>query len=201
MAEDRRDDRLTDRMLQYRTVALGGKITDESSAQLLDQLLQLQLDSTNEPIHLFINSGGGRNSSALFLHDVIAHVLSAPVHGLVTGQCSSAATFVLLACPVRRCTPHARFVIHSGTMGDISIQMNNTSLMKIERLAQEVRKDTEWAIQFYMNKLRLPRKKVQELIARGDEDFDNELTAEEAREIGLITEIISTKAGVFPLAG
>ena len=183
-------------MMQFRTVGLVGSINHELEEDVMDRLLELQLRS-NDPINLIINSPGGAGDLAMRLHDIISFVLTAPVHALVVGRCNSAATFVLLGCKVRRGMPHAEFVIHSGTFSGFSLKVNEVSLANAPRLFTEIKRSAQAMVDFYAEKLEIPKKRVRALIARGDEQFDSSMNANEAFEIGLITEIVKANIGIF----
>lgn len=192
---DRHPD-IDDDLMRYRTVSIIGDIEDRVIGNAMGRLLRLQLQSS-DPITLVINSPGGSRFPALELHDVIRYGLSAPVRAIVVGQCHSAATFILLACEKRLAMPHARFIIHSGRYG-ASIRNDELSLSKIDRLTSEIQKGAADVIRFYAERMGRTTMQVKELIARGDEQFDNEMTASEALEVGLITEIVKEKLGIFP---
>lgn len=198
MAQDQGSDtRFLNSMMRFRTVHLVGDINDRMVGDVIDRLLDLQLQAS-DPIRLVINSRGGSRDSAMSLHDVICYALSAPVHAIVIGHCCSAATFVLLACKVRLAMPHARFVVHSGTFSGISIKTNEMSLTKASRVFDEIKKGANEVLTFYAAKLDKSREEVQKLIDRGDEQYDNQMTADEAKAIGLITNIITENLGIFP---
>lgn len=179
-----------------RVVILGGEITTESIQRIGGQMLRYQCES-EEPIHLLINSGGGNTFAALQLCDVMEHLLTAPVYGYVVGECSSAATFVLLYCTKRNCTRHSYFVVHSTTLHGIEIKADKATTMNLEALLEETRATQETVTGMYMQKLNLSRKKVDKIISRGDQPFNSAYSAEEAKEIGLIHEIIEGKLPLF----
>ena len=190
------DTELADRMMALRAVNLIGEINRESMTDISNRLLRLQARSS-EPIRLVINSTGGVIDAAMTLHDIIFYAMSAPVHALVIGRCNSAATFILLSCKVRTSLPHARFVIHSGTFG-ASIKINDVSFAKMPRLLAEMAKSSEEVVSFYAEKLGKTSDEVKALMQRGDETYNNEMTTKEALELGLITDIVHEKVGIFP---
>jgi|SRR3989338_5600 len=194
MVVDMRD--MEDRLLQRRIVALG-HIDEKEASRVGLNLLRLQLASS-DPAYLVISSTGGSLDAAMSLCDTIQYAFEMPVHALVDGHCASAATFILLACKERLAMPHCRFLIHSGMVSGISLRTDDVTERKVERLLQETKKTTEMVIDFYADKLKKSRSEIKELIARGDEQFDNYLSAAEALEIGLITSIVNSKLGLFP---
>lgn len=182
----------------HRTVSLIGRITPDSCHQLIEQLLECQLASSTDSVKLIIESGGGDTGPALTVCDIITNVLTIPIEAIAIGRCSSAATFILLHCPVRRATPHTQFIIHSGRIGNIEFTMNQMTEKNLNDLLCETKTFVAAITELYAGKLGLSATEVQRLIDRGDQDFNNALTAEEALKIGLITEIVTGKVGIFP---
>ncbi len=195
--------------MNRRTIALSGKITDESINELSDRMLTLQMRSS-DPINLIINSGGGSMFAALRLCDLIDTVITAPVHGVALGACGSAATFVMLHCKKRLGTRHSRFLIHSGTRNEITLTINQTTSEQLEQLLKETKMTEEMVIRLYMTKLTpkawsqdnppddaSKREFVLRLIGQGDQRFDQWLSTERAIEIGLIEEIAAENFGIF----
>ena len=195
-------------LLDRRTVTLVGQITHNSIAEAMRELLELQLQSSS-PINLIIDSGGGSTYDSFRLCDFISVVMTAPVRGIAIGQCGSSATFVMLHCSERISTPHAHFLIHSGTHSNIQIPINQTSSENLEHLLSDTKRTEELVLRLYMNRLTPPawkkkrptekvrRAYVQKLISRGDQRFDQMMTAEEAVECGLVTKIIDAKLDIF----
>jgi ATP-dependent protease ClpP protease subunit len=179
-----------------RTIILNGDITPEIIDSISSQMMAFQCDS-EYPINLVIDSGGGSTFAALRLCDFIEHFITAPVYAFVIGECSSAATFILLHCDKRSCTQHSFFLVHSSTMMGIEIKLDKTTPALFEALLEDSRTTQETVIKMYMSKLNLNREKVEKIIARGDQAFNNELSAKEAKDIGLIQEIIQGKLPLF----
>lgn len=186
-------------LTRYRTSYLMGEIKHGSSQRCIEQMLEFQYESHNQPINLLINSQGGSIGAALEICDFIDHILTAPVHATVFGECSSAATFILLHCPVRRATPHARFIIHSGRLSGMTLKIDSMTQKNLELLLKESTELSELVVNMYVERLDMTKARVQELIDRGDSDFNFAITAAEANAIGLITEIISE--GKSPIFG
>lgn len=195
-------------LLGRRTVSLVGEITSESITEVMRELMDLQMQSSS-PINLFIDSGGGSTWDALRLCDFISLVMTAPVRGIAIGMCGSAATFIMIHCHERVTAPHTRFLVHSSTQEGIQIPINQTTSENLEHLLSETRRSEEAVLKMYMNCLTPPawakkrpsakirREFVQKLINRGDQRFDELMTAEEAVEAGLVTRIIREKLDIF----
>lgn len=184
------------RMLEKRVVTLFGDIDADKTSRVADELMQLQLDSS-EPAHLLISSEGGDGDAGMGLHDFIAHVCAMEVRAVVTGKCQSAATFILLACPKRFALPHARFLIHSGTASGIELRMDNFTSEKLEQLKTELEEETRMVAAFYKEKLGASEEDVAQYLTRGDQPFNGSFSAEEALNMKLITEIVTGKLPFF----
>lgn len=199
MSENQKDKEaiIRQQLLSRRTVLLSGEITRENIRVLTHQLYELQFQSL-EPINMIIDSGGGSRFAALDLCDLMEHVFTAPIRGIAIGQCGSAATFIMLHCKERLAAPHARFVIHSGSMSGLSLRLDTATAENLEKLLREIRESTELVIGIYMRKLEKSREEVQEYISRGDQNFDNAFSAQEAKDISLIHSIIEGKLDIFP---
>ncbi len=181
----------------HRVVVLDVYIDEKSYGDVRLRLLQLQIEGAG-PVRLLIDCNGGERFYAEKLYGLINGILTMPVHALVVGKCASAATRILLACKVRRSMPYGQFLIHSGSMENISLKQDGMTEKNVDRLLREIRKDTEKLITFYQRHLKKSRRIIKKLIEGGDEKFDNYLSAQEALEIGLITEIVSGNAEIFP---
>jgi len=199
---------LSEIFMARRTVILSGEINHQSISEVVQQMITLQARS-HERINLIIDSGGGGVEPALLLCDIMSTLLIAPVRGIALGACGSAATFIMLYCNERISTPFSRFLIHSGTRSKISIPIGQTTSENLEQLLRDVKATEEMVLGLYMNRLtptawtkkeptdEKRRKYVQKLIDRGDQPFDEWMTADEAVEIGLVTEIVHGKLDIF----
>lgn len=195
MADEKTVD-IADILMRRRTVALVGEVNYKSTDAVGERLLRLQ-DESQERINLIIDSGGGENRSALNLCDLLETVMTAPVRGIAFGRCMSAATFILLHCTERVSTPYTEFLIHSGKTSGISIMLNDKTAEELQLLADRSKSVREEMINLYMAKLKLPRERVDQLVAQGDQRFNETLSATQALEIGLIQSIVSENLGIF----
>lgn len=206
--EDPRPNLVMEALKLRRTLVLSGEINRDSMRVLSEQLISLQMIS-NDRINLIIDSGGGETSPALTFCDLLSALITAPVRGIALGSCGSAATFVMLHCNERVSTPYSRFVIHSGMVSQISVPINQTTSVDLEQLLLKVKATEEKVIRLYMNRLTPPawkksqpkeaekREFVRKLIERGDQRFNDVLSAEEAIQVGLVTEIIREKLDIY----
>lgn len=168
------------RLLKDRIVFLGSQINDEVANAVVAQMLFLQSEDPKADIHLYINSPGGSITAGLAIYDTMQFV-NCDVATYCVGQCASMGAILLAAGTKgkRRALPNARIMIHQpmagveGTAEDIIIHAKEFSKLK-ERLNRVLLKHTGH-----------PLKKIEE-----DTDRDRFMTAEEAREYGLIDQVI-----------
>jgi ATP-dependent Clp protease protease subunit len=170
------------RLLEDRIIFIGSPIDDNVANSVIAQLLFLQKENKNQDISMFLNSPGGNVTSGLAIYDTMQFV-QCPVATYCIGQAASMGAVLLAAgSPGKRhALPNSRIMIHQpwggvqGTAADISIQAEEILRMKTtlsEILGQHSGKDPEQ-------------------VAR-DSDRDYFMGAAEAREYGLIDEIVET---------
>lgn len=166
-----------------RVIFLGEDINDYSANIVIAQLLQLEMENKEEPIQIFINSRGGVCSSGLAIIDVMRFIKN-PIYTICIGQAASMAA-VILACGEtgkRLCLPHANVMIHQasggaeGTTADIRIAAKHIEKTN-DILAGIIADQTG---------------KKKEVVLK-DIDRDYYMSAEEAKEYGIIDEVISRR--------
>jgi len=172
---------LGDLLLENRIVFLQGEIYTGNANEVVMKLLYLQSENRHKEIHFYLNSPGGEVVATLAIYDTM-QILSCPVATYCVGQAASGAA-VLLAGGTkgkRFALPHARVMLHqpyggvSGQVSDIEIQAREI-LRNREMLNEILAKHTSQSI---------------ERIAKdGDRDFF--LSAAEAKEYGLVDEILT----------
>ena len=168
------------RLLKDRIVFLGTAINDEVSNAIVAQLLFLQSDDPKAPVHLYINSPGGSVTAGLAIYDTMQFI-SCDVATYCVGQAASMGAVLLAAgAPGKRnALPNSRILIHQplagmeGTAEEIMIHAKEFAKIK-ERLNQILIKHTG---------------KPLETIEH-DPDRDRFMSAEEARDYGLIDLVI-----------
>jgi ATP-dependent Clp protease protease subunit len=171
---------LGDLLLENRIVFLQGEIHTGNANEVVMKLLYLQSENRRKDIHFYLNSPGGDVVATLAIYDTM-QILSCPVATYCVGQAASGAA-VLLAGGTkgkRFALPHARVMLHqpyggvSGQVSDIEIQ------------AQEILRNREM-----LNEILAKHSgKSIEAIAK-DTDRDFFLGASEAKEYGLVDEIL-----------
>jgi len=170
------------RLLEDRIVFLGTPIDDNVANIVIGQLLHLQKTDRNRDVHLYINSPGGYISSGLAIYDTLQYV-SCPIETVCIGNAASMAAILLAAGDKgkRYALPNSRIMIHQpaggvqGTAADIEIE------------ADEILKNREILNRILAQHTGRTEKQVEE-----DTDRNKYLAAEEAREYGLIDEVLQS---------
>ncbi len=170
---------LGDLLLENRIVFLQGEIHTGNANELVMKLLYLQSENKKKDINFYLNSPGGDVIATLAIYDVM-QIMTCPVATYCVGQAASGAA-VLLAGGTkgkRFCLPNSRVMIHQpfggvgGQVSDIEIQadeiLRNRQVLN-EILAKHTGKDAE--------------------TIKTDMDRDFFLTADQAKEYGLVDEI------------
>lgn len=168
------------RLLKDRIVFLQGQVRDEMANAIVAQLLLLQGQDAKADIHMYINSPGGSVTAGLAIYDTMQFI-TCPVATYGIGMCASMGAVLLTAGThgKRHALPNAEVMIHQplggyeGTATDIDIHVKNIKKIK-QRLNNILKKHTG---------------KTLEQIEK-DTDRDNFLTAEEARDYGLIDVVV-----------
>jgi ATP-dependent Clp protease protease subunit len=171
------------RLLKERIVFLGTPIDDQVGNLIMAQLLFLESEDPDKDINLYINSPGGDITSLFAVYDTMKYV-RCDVSTIVMGQAASAAAVLLAAGTKgkRFALPHARVLIHqphggaSGQAVDIEIQAKE--ILRYRKLLDEI----------------LAEHTGQTIEKIGhDTDRDFIMTAEQAKEYGVIDEVFSSR--------
>lgn len=174
-------DQVFERLLRERIVFLGTEVTEESANQICAQILLLAAEDANSDIYLYINSPGGSVSAGMAVYDTMRYVRN-DVATLALGFAGSMGQFLLCAGAAgkRYALPHSRIMMHQpsggmgGTASDITIQAEN--MLHVKRTMQEL-------IAQHSGRT------LDEI--QSDWDRDRWFTAEQAREYGLIDQVLS----------
>ena len=172
------------RLLKERIIFIGTGIDDNVANLIIAQLLFLQSEDPNKDIHVYVNSPGGSVTAGLGIYDTMQFI-KPDVCTYCLGQAASMGSLLLTAGTKgkRFALPYARIMIHQpwggaqGTASDISIQAN-----EILRMKQEL-------TQILANHTGQTFEKVE-----ADCDRDYFMSAEEAKQYGLVDEVITTAA-------
>jgi ATP-dependent Clp protease protease subunit len=187
--EGSRGDRAFDiysQLLRERIVFLGQEVDDQVANLIISQMLFLEADNREKDIYLYINSPGGVAYAGMAIYDVMQHV-EPDVSTICVGMGMSAAAMILCGgAPGKRfALPNSRVMIHQGSAGtrgapsDMEIQLREV-LSLTKRMAE--------IIAFHSGR---PVTQVSLDIER-----DKYLTAEEAKDYGLIDDIIAPRRGL-----
>jgi ATP-dependent Clp protease protease subunit len=178
------------RLLVDRIIFIGTPIDDAVSNTVIAQLLFLQMSDAKKDVHLYINSPGGSVTAGLAIYDTI-QFLTCDVNTYCIGQAASMGAVLLAAGTKgkRYALPNARIMIHQpwggvqGQATDISIQAREILRLK-DRLNEILAKHCGRTV---------------EEVAR-DTDRDRFMSAEEAREYGLVDHVVQSRKEITTLA-
>lgn len=171
------------RLLKDRIIFLGDTIEDHMANLIIAQLLFLEAEDPDRDISLYINSPGGVVTSGLAIYDTMQY-LRAPVSTICIGMAASMASVLLAAGAKgkRYALPHARIMIHQplggvqGQATDIDIQARE--ILRMREIINDIL-------------VRHTGKELDQVKMDTDRDFF--LSSEQARDYGLIDEVIEKK--------
>ncbi len=168
------------RLLKDRIVFIGSPISDELANIIIAQLLFLESEDPDKDIHLYINSPGGIVTSGLAIYDTMQYIRP-QVSTLCMGQAASMGAVLLAAgAPGKRfALPHARIMIHQPA-GGFQGQASDIAIHAKEIL--RVREDINKVLAHHTGR---DLEKIQ-----ADTDRDFFMTCPEAKEYGLIDEVV-----------
>ncbi len=171
------------RLLKERIIFVSGPVHDGMSTLIVAQLLFLESENPKKEIAMYINSPGGVVSSGLSIYDTM-QLIRPPVSTFCVGQAASMGSLLLTAGAkgMRYCLPNARVMVHQPSGGyqgqatDIMIHARETQAIK-ERLNN-----------IYVYHTGQSYETVEAALER-----DRFMTADDAREWGLIDEIVTRR--------
>ncbi|HEZ1381269.1 TPA: ATP-dependent Clp endopeptidase proteolytic subunit ClpP [Neisseria meningitidis] len=176
------------RLLKERIVFLVGPVTDESANLVVAQLLFLESENPDKDIFFYINSPGGSVTAGMSIYDTM-NFIKPDVSTLCLGQAASMGAFLLSAGEKgkRFALPNSRIMIHqpliSGGLGGQAsdIEIHARELLKIKEK---------------LNRLMAKHCGCDLADLERDTDRDNFMSAEEAKEYGLIDQILENRASL-----
>nr|WP_296774342.1 ATP-dependent Clp protease proteolytic subunit [Rhodococcus sp. (in: high G+C Gram-positive bacteria)] len=182
------DDQLASRLLDQRIVVLGAAVDDAVAGRICAQLLLLSASDPRRDIGLYINSPGGSVSAGLAILDTM-RLIPNDVSTVAMGFAASMGQFLLTAGTKgkRYSLPHARIMMHQpsagirGTAVDIEIQAQNLEYTKA-----------------LMHKLNAEHSGHDIDTVTADSERDRWFTAEQARDYGLVDNIVTTLDDINP---
>ncbi len=173
------------RLLRDRIVFLGTEIDDTAANLIVGQLLFLEGEDTDREITLYINSPGGLITSGFAIYDTMQYV-RCPISTICIGQAASMAAVLLAAGAPgkRRALANSRVMIHQP-LGGSDGQASDIEIHAREILAQRQR----------LNEILAEHTGKSASQVRSDTERDRYLTAPEAKEYGLIDEVLMRHHG------
>jgi len=171
------------RLLKDRIIFVGTPIDDYVANLVIAQLLFLEAEDPDKDIHLYLNSPGGLVTAGLAIYDTMQYI-KPKISTLCMGQAASMAAVLLAAGePGKRfALPHSRILIHQ-LMGGVQGQATDIAIhsKEILRMKDEIN-------QILARHTRQPIEKVEK-----DSERDFFMNGEQAKEYGLIDEVIFKK--------
>ena len=171
------------RLLKDRIIFLSDEVNDTTASLVVAQLLFLEAEDPDKDIHLYINSPGGSVTAGMAIYDTMQYI-KPDVSTICIGMAASMGAFLLNAGAKgkRFALPNSEIMIHQplgGAKGQATdIEIHAKLILKIkERLNKILSERTGQPIE-----------KIQE-----DTERDNFMSAQEAKEYGLIDEVIEKK--------
>ncbi|WP_343209210.1 ATP-dependent Clp endopeptidase proteolytic subunit ClpP [Anaerolentibacter hominis] len=171
------------RLLKERIIFLGEEVTDASASLIVAQLLFLESEDPGKDIHMYINSPGGSVTAGMAIYDTM-HYVKCDVSTMCIGMAASMGAFLLAggAKGKRLALPNAEVMIHQPSGG-------------AKGQASDIR--------IVADKILQTKKKLNEILAANtgqplerieiDTDRDNYMTAQEAKDYGIIDSIITSR--------
>ncbi|MBL4741201.1 MAG: ATP-dependent Clp endopeptidase proteolytic subunit ClpP [Sneathiella sp.] len=179
------------RLLKERIIFLTGQVHDGMASLITAQLLFLEAENPKKPIFMYINSPGGVVTSGLAIYDTMQYIRP-EVATVCIGQAASMGSFLLMAGAKgqRFALPNARVMIHQPSGGaqgqatDIQIQ------------AKEILRTKDRLNELYVKHTGKDLKTIEDSMER-----DNFMSADEAKEFGLIDEVVEQRPDALSIEG
>jgi ATP-dependent Clp protease protease subunit len=178
-----REERVFDiysRLLKDRIVFMLGEVNDESANLVVAQLLYLQFEDPKADIHLYINSPGGSVTAGMSIYDTMRYI-SCDVQTYCIGLAASMGSVLLAAGTKgkRNILPHAEVMIHQvlgGFRGQVTdVEIRTKHLLRTKRVMNHILAELTGQ----------PLERIEK-----DTDRDNFMSAQEAKEYGLVDTIL-----------
>jgi ATP-dependent Clp protease protease subunit len=169
-------------LFRERIVFLGTPIVDDVANLIIAQLLYLERDDPDKDVNMYIQSPGGDVSAGLAIYDTM-QMIKPDVATISIGTCASMGAWLLAAGAAgkRYSLPHSRILIHQGRAGA------GGQITDIEIQAKEYLRQAEIMVEILARHTGQDHEKV-----RKDIDRDFWMSSEEAKEYGIIDEVLQT---------
>jgi ATP-dependent Clp protease, protease subunit len=184
------EDRIDATILEARRVFVSNQIDNKSAKEVIRKLWYLELTEPGKPILFVINSPGGSVDDGFAIWDQIK-MISSPVTTLITGLAASMGSVLSLCAQKGRrfATAQSRIMIHQPMVGGV-IQGQATDL---DIQAREILKTRKKLVHLYMEATGKDYDTIERAV-----DRDTWMTAEEAKEYGLVDKIVDNYAQIEP---
>jgi ATP-dependent Clp protease protease subunit len=170
------------RLLKDRIIFLSNAIDDDVANLIIAQLLFLAADDPEKDIHLYINSPGGSVTAGMGIYDTMQYI-KPDVSTICVGMAASMGSLLLTAG-----APGKRYALTNSEV------MIHQPLGGVQGQASDIWIHTDWILktrhklnQIYVDRTGQPLEKIER-----DTDRDNFMSAEEAKEYGLIDQVLSS---------
>ncbi|MFB2938165.1 ATP-dependent Clp protease proteolytic subunit [Aerosakkonemataceae cyanobacterium BLCC-F154] len=176
---------LEDRLFRERIIFLTQEVDDGIANSIVAYMLYLDSEDQGKPIYLYINSPGGSVTAGMAIYDTMQYIKSEVVT-ICVGLAASMGSFLLGAGTKgkRLALPHSRIMIHQpsgGTRGQATdIDIEAREILRIRRQLNDI----------YVQMTGQPLEKIEK-----DMDRDFFMSAQQAKEYGLIDKVIEQPAG------
>ena len=172
------------RMLKERIIFLTGPFEDGMASLICAQLLFLESENPKKEISMYINSPGGQVTSALAIYDTMQYIKS-PVSTVCMGMAASAGSLILQAGEAgqRISLPNSKIMVHQPSGGARGMASD------IEIQAEDMRKTKKLLNEIYVKHTGQSYDTIEKTL-----DRDRYMTAEEAKEFGLIDHVYEKRA-------
>jgi ATP-dependent Clp protease, protease subunit len=171
------------RLLKERIIFINGEVNDNMSSLVVAQLLFLEAENPDKDIAIYINSPGGVVTSAMAMYDTMQYI-KPNISTICIGQACSCGSLLLTAGTkgMRFALPNSRIMIHQ-VLGGYRGQATDAEIHLKEMLSIKKRLN-----EIYAHHTEQPFNKVEQSMER-----DNFMSPQEAKDFGLIDEIISNR--------
>ena len=177
------------KLFEDRIIFLGVQVDDASADDVMAQLLVLESQDPDSPITMYINSPGGSFTALTAIYDTMQYI-KPDIQTVCLGQAASAAAVLLAAGSAGRrlALPNARVLIHEPAMEGMHGQASDIAIV-----ADELERMNDWLC----TTLALHTGKSADEI-KNDIQRDKILTAEAAKEYGLVDQVLSSRKSTSP---
>ena len=177
------------KLFEDRIIFLGVQVDDASADDVMAQLLVLESQDPDSPITMYINSPGGSVTALTAIYDTMQYI-KPQIQTVCLGQAASAAAVLLAAGSAGRrlALPNARVLIHEPAMEGMHGQASDIAIV-----ADELERMNDWLCTTLALHTGKPADEIKNDIQR-----DKILTAEAAKEYGLVDQVLSSRKSTSP---